>query len=187
MLKFGTYIKKLTEKGFFPESEAKVFEEQFFNFWPKQQDKRWFWIAFQALEKAGLTYYETMDEEMLVRERLVLIAIIYCEYSYQACFYGNQNFNCWPENLEDQISKDLTEETDELFPGIFNALNNYFGNSSEVADELWLNCTEGQINRLFPHNKIAIEPSYNNRYKQDAEYWYMGGDFSIKKMECVDL
>ena len=65
---------------FFSENDAKPFEEQLFNFWNKRIDKRWFWLAFQALEKAGLTYYETDDENILVRERMVILAIIYYEY-----------------------------------------------------------------------------------------------------------
>ena len=187
MMQFGTYIKNLIEKGFFPESKAKVFEEQFFNFWPKQQDKRWFWIAFQALEKAGLTYYETHDEEMLVRKRLVLLSLIYYEYAWQAAFHESENFTPWHEKFINQTLDELPKEADELFPKIFIALNDYFGSDFSVADELWLNCTEGEINRLFPHNKIAIEPSNNNINKKDGEDWYRGGNFYIAGLECISI
>lgn len=168
------YNMKRISKGFFAESEALKFEQDLFNFWPKGIDKRWFWLAFQALESSGLTYYESDSEEIAVRERLVLLAVLYYEYCHHSSSTGGEHFKCWTEEQLNQIRKDLSSDAFEELLIIQEALNVYFGSKEMVTDELWLNCMEGENNCLIPHHMVKIEPSEKNVFKSDGENWYKG-------------
>lgn len=174
-------------KGFFTESEAKYFEEHFFNFWPKNIDKRWFWMAFQALEKGGLTYFESDEEEMIVRERLVLLAVFYYEFCHHSAFHESEHFNYWDEEFINEVKKDISPNADDLLLEIKMALIQYFGDEQIVIDELWLNCTEGKSNTLIPFSKVVIENSNDNINKEDAEVWFFGWNVSIDNMEGISL
>lgn len=167
-------------KGFFPESEAKFFEQHYFNFWPKGIDKRWFWLAFQAMEKGGLTYYESEEEEMDVREMLALLAVFYYEYCHESAACESENFNLWPSTFIEDVKKDFSIRVDDLLFEIWGALVSYFGDENKVADELWFNCTEGSTNCLVPINKISVASWDNDYLKEKAEGWFTGGGFEIK-------
>ena len=82
-----------SDTKFFPEEEAAIFEKQLFNFWQKGIDKRWFWLAFQALQNSGLTYFESEKQEMEVRERIVLLSVIYYEYCLKSQAAECPSFN----------------------------------------------------------------------------------------------
>lgn len=174
-------------KEFFSEKEAKKFEEQLFNFWPKSIDKRWFWLAFQALEKTGLTYYETDEEEMQIRERLTLLAIFYYEFCHVSAFHESEHFKYWSTDLIKEIKKDFSSEVDDQLFNIRKALISYFGSEQNVISELWLSCLEGSLNCLIPvfKNNNAIEE--NNVNKKDAEDWFIGWGIGIEDFMGISL
>ena len=175
-------------KGCFPESEAKYFEEKFFNFWPKYIDKRWFWLAFQALENAGLTYYETEKEKVKVRERLVLLGVLYNEFCHVTAAHESEHFTNWSEEIVNEIKKDLFYEANEMLTEIRNALVSYFGSEFDVVNELWITCIEGEANCMFTQRKIEMEFSEfakENVNKKDGENWFIGGIFSFEDFECM--
>lgn len=174
---------------FLLEDEAIYFEEQFFNFWPKGIDKRWFWLAFQALEKSGLTYFESEKEEFTVRERLVLLAVIYYEYCHRSAAHESENFNFWGEDFILSIKKDFSDNVEQNISEIRNALIKYFKSEKGVTDELWLSCIEGQNNLILPFHKkgellIEIE---NDFLKTKAEEWFNGGIDSIDEYYGISL
>jgi hypothetical protein len=161
---------------FFREADAIFFENHYFNFWHKGIDKRWFWLAFQALEKAGLTYYETEKEEVVVRERLVILAILYYEYCYRSAAHESENFNFWDQDLVFTIKRDFSNNVSENIIGVRNALVNYFKSEKGVTDELWLSCFEGQNNLIVPFAKKweLLSESEDDYNKTKAEEWFNG-------------
>ena len=172
---------------FFSENDAKPFEEQLFNFWNKRIDKRWFWLAFQALEKAGLTYYETDDENILVRERMVILAIIYYEYCHRSAAHESENFTYWREDMILEIKKYFSDNISDHILEVRLALIKYFTFEVTVTDELWLNCFEGRNNIILPFDKKSKVLSENNINKTDAEEWFFGGKDEIDSYESISL
>jgi len=152
-------------------------------------DKRWFWLAFQALEKAGLTYYETEKEEFVVRERLVLLAVIYYEYCHRSAAHESKNFNSWDGDFILSMKKDFSDNVNQNIFEIRNALIKYFKSEKEVTDELWLNCFEGQNNLIVPFAKkwelLAESEDDYNRTK--AEEWFNGCIDSIDEYYGVSI
>lgn len=181
-------------KGFFSESEAIIFEATLFNFWPKGIDKRWFWLGFQALEKGGLTYYETDEEEGIVRERLTLLSMFYKEFCHVACFHACEYFTVMSKEEKENILKDLSENADDELEKVKNALIAYFGDVDILLNELWINCTEGSTNTIMrvaeiydSYRAIPTRELINDQDMQNARDWLTLWNKDIKGFESFDL
>lgn len=180
-------MTNICKKGFFSESEALKFEKQLFTFWPKGIDKRWFWLAFQSLEKAGFTYYQTDDEEIMVRERLVCIGLIYYEYCHQCAAHEYSTFNYWNTELIVQLKNDFSVWINDRIYDVQKALLLYLGSSENVTDELWVNCIEGRCNTILPYKQIHVESSEENINKKDGEIWFSKGIDSVNNYISIAL
>ena len=175
-------------KGFFPESEAKTFEQRFFNFWPKYIDKRWFWLAFQTLENAGLTYYETDESEQNIRKRLVLMGVLYNEFCHVTAAHESENFDHWSEGITNEIKKNLSDRDNDELTKTRNALVGYFGNEYDVVNEMWITCIEGKTNCILSQRTRGLEFSEFSKEdvnKKDGEDWFIRGNFSLNGFQCM--
>lgn len=174
-------------KNFFPEVEAISFLDQMFNVWPKKIAHRIFWQGFQALEKSGLTYYETEEEEILVRERIRMIGVIYYEFCHQSAAHESENFSYWSPELGEHIRKEFNEHTDDRIWEVRKALIEYMDagdyDGEKVIQEMWLNCEEGKNNIILPHDILSrTNPEDDLNYK-DARTWWIGGNMSVDTLE----
>ena len=179
-------MDKIT-KSFFSEKEAEVFVNHFFNCWPKNIDKRWFWLAFQALEKRGLTYYESDQEEMYVRQRLVLLGVLYYEFCHVSGFHESENFNYWSPEMIQQVQKDFYPNVEEEFFEIKKALIHYFGTEDGVIEELWINCLEGSTNGILPYSRFPQAAADNSVLREEAESWFISWDGGIEEFMGISI
>lgn len=178
---------KQTNYRFFLEKDAIIFEQTYFNLWHKGIDKRWFWLAFQALEKSGLTYFENEVEEMIVRERLQVLAILYYEYCHRSAAHESEYFTYWTEDLINNIKNDLSGNVEEIIYEVKEALIKYFQTEKAVTDELWFNCFEGRNNIILPLSKKEIILSDVNINMTDAEEWFKSDIGNINHYEGISL
>jgi hypothetical protein len=173
-----------TMNRFFSENDALIFEQQLFNFWSKCIDKRWFWLAFQALQKAGLTYYESDNEEMEVRERITLLAVIYYEYCIKSSFHESDHFNHLKPELINTLIADFSEDVNGNIIKNSRALVNYFDSEENVTNHLWLNCYEGANNLIVKLNDFGACLK-ENYHKNKAENWFKFGIGDIDNYDSL--
>ncbi len=182
-----------TNKSFFTEAKVIAFAQDLVYLWPKGIAVNWLWIAFQALEKAGLTYYETEDEEMLVRERLTLLTLFYYEFCHISAKHESKNFSRWDDATIHRIKNDLSDEADDYLFEIRKALINYFGGEEQVVAELWINCVEGASNCLMKQEdkqkiyNVAIKEELHDQNYYDARDWFVGWDKGIDDFESIAI
>jgi hypothetical protein len=180
-----------TNKSFFTEAKVIAFAQDMVYLWPKGIAVNWLWIAFQALEKAGLTYYETEEDEMLVRERLTLLTVFYYEFCHISGKHESNNFSRWDDETIHRIKNDLSDEADDYLFEIRNALIKYFGNEEEVVAELWINCLEGSSNRFITlKEKIQLHKELVNSSQLEINYvqvkdWFVGWKKGIDDFESI--
>lgn len=180
-------------KAFFKEEEAMLFCNRVKLLWNKPVAENWFWLGFQALEKAGMTYYETETEEMKVRERISLLIIFYYEFCHISIMHESENFNYWDENFIMELKADMSEDVDETLFEIKNTLISYFGGELETLAELWVNCLEGNYNcylKLNEKNRIyelVTSGEYNDINFDRAKTWLIGWNVDINSFESMLL
>ena len=150
---------QINSNRFFNELEAERLAQTLFTFWPKGTDMRWFYLAYQALEKSGLTYFENDLEEMIVRERIVWLSVYYYEFCYQTAFHESPFFQPWNFRVINEVKRDLQKRETEVYK-IHEALNKYWGNERRIFAELWINCEEGAQNIV--------------KRLEDSTYWHDG-------------
>lgn len=181
------------KKAFFPEKEAIPFARELAFVWPKGIAMNWFWLAFQALEKAGLTYYETDDEEMQVRERLTLLAVFYYEFCHISAFHESENFTYWNDETIYKFKNDFSGNVDDQLFDVRNALIKYFGDEEEVVTELWINCLEGDSNCFIKlKEKIQLHKELVNTRQLEinnikVKDWFVGWGKGIDDFEGISL
>lgn len=144
---FNEKYSVANRQRFFDELEAERLAQTLFTFWPKGIAMRWFYLAFQALEKSGLTYFETEAEEMAVRLRIIWLSVFYYEFCYQTAFHESVMFRNWQPEMIHEIKKDLAKSETEA-KNVYDALNKYWKNELNIFAELWINCEEGAQNIL---------------------------------------
>jgi len=66
--------------------EARIIIDHYFSFWRDGEDKIWVKLIWHAIENAGLTIYRTDDEEIIVRSRIAILALIYQEFCARSQF-----------------------------------------------------------------------------------------------------
>jgi hypothetical protein len=180
------------KKSFFPETKVISFAQDMVYLWPKGIAVNWLWIAFQALEKAGLTCYESEEEEMQVRERITLLTVLYYEFCHISAKHKSDNFTYWDEDTIHRIKNDLSDEADEYLFEIRKALINYFGGEEQVVAELWINCLEGQSNSLMKlEDKIKIYTESTEHEPDDINFkkvrdWFVLWDKEIDDFEGLE-
>jgi hypothetical protein len=59
--------------------DARPIAKHYFDFWPDGEDLLWFKQCFPSLERQGLTSFFSEKEEMVVRRRILLLALFYGE------------------------------------------------------------------------------------------------------------
>lgn len=180
---------KKMSNHFFPESEAAIFVEEMFGMWPKKIAHRIFWLSFQALQKSGFTYFENDEEEMLVRERIRMIGVLYYEFCHQSAAHESENFSHWSPVLCEQIRKEFNAESDDCMWEVKEALTEYLSHGDEllgvnVVREMWLNCEEGRRNVIIPIGRVVFPTSEDPNYEQ-ARTWWIGGHMSVESLECI--
>lgn len=179
--------------SFFTEENTKTFANQLMAMWSKDIAKNWFWLGYQALEKAGLTYYETNQEEALVSERIVLLCIFYYEFCHISAFHESDNFRYLGEETIQSIKQDLSNNADDVLDEVRNALINYFGSEEQVIAELWINCLEGSSNRFIPleeKSKLLNELNFTNPYDPNqsrARTWFVGWNKGLGDFEGISI
>jgi hypothetical protein len=180
-------------KSFFEEQSTFPFAELLKILWPKQIALNWFWIAFQAIEKSGLTYYETELEEMKVRERLSLLVIFYYEFCHISASHESSSFTYWDEQTIMQLKKDLSAEADDLLFEVREALIKYFGSEEKVLAELWINCIEGSNNCFIRMDEKAklfdlfCDREYNDFLHVQVRSWFVGWETGILAFHGISL
>lgn len=182
-----------TQKSFFNEENAALFEEPFFSLWPKRIALNWFWIAFQALESSGDTYYETDDQEIVVREKLTLLFILYYEFCYISAKHESSNFKYCDEQTIKRLKNDISENADDHLFAIRKSLIKYFGSEEKVIAELWINCVEGANNcfmKMEVKNKMfnqIINSDYDDVNYRDVLSWFIAWNNSIEDFEGIAI
>lgn len=185
----------LTEKPsrFFSETEAEKLAQNLFTFWAKGIAMRWFYLAFQALEKSGLTYFETEEEEMKVRERIVLLAVYYHEFCYQSNYHQSPFFIFWDQATIQKIKSDLNYNETEL-RNIHQALNRYWGSEMKIFAELWVNCQEGAQNRVkqladstYLYNGIVSENAQQHFNMERGLNWIISRECILENYEAFRI
>ena len=171
---------------YFTKKQAEVFENQLMNFWQNKNDKRWFWLGFQALEKSGLTYYENDQEEMMVRERLVILCIIYYEYCIQNG-YNISTFKDWDAELIYKIKRDFSVGFSDQMLEVTNALIKYFGDEQIVSFELNYNCEEGQANRFFRLNEMLGANDFDFEKQSESDFWSAIYKYDYHSFMCISI
>jgi hypothetical protein len=172
---------------FLTEDIALKFETLLFNFWDKGIDKRWFWLSFQALEKFGLTYFESSEEEMMVRERLVLLGVIYYEYCFRSGLHESEHFNYWDEPLITSINLDFSEDVSDNILDVKRALTSYFKTEEGVTNELWINCYEGSHNKILKTSDIFKALEDKSYERNEGENWFKGIIDDLQDYEGISL
>ena len=180
-------------KSFFKEEDVLPFTEDLKGLWPKQIALNWFWLAFQALEKSGLTYYETESDENRVRERLTALVIFYYEFCHISAKHESSNFSYWNELTIRRLKNDLSDNADERLFEVRKALIQYFGSEEKVLAELWINSLEGSNNCLISLNEklnlaqlIANDKLDNVNYC-DVRTWFIGWPKGIEDFEGIAI
>jgi len=182
-----------TSKAFFTELEAEPFVEDLAIIWPKRIAQNWFWLGFQALEKSGLTYYESEQEEIMVRERLNLLVIFYYEFCHISAMHESENFIYRNHNVIDRLKSEIPNNGDDLLFEIRIALIKYFGGEEKVLAELWINCLEGSTSRFLKiEDKIQLyEKIVNIKYENEnvnyseVRNWFTGGLTGVSSFESI--
>ncbi|MCT4637165.1 MAG: hypothetical protein N4A72_05620 [Bacteroidales bacterium] len=134
---------------FFSKEEAFSMAGSLFTMWPHSNALTWFWQAFRALERHGLTYYENDKEEKAVRERIMILAILYYEYCQQSGFNTSPSFKEWPSELVQELKNDLSEDVQKTITEVHSILKLQWGNIKQLAAEFWVNCYVGDTGLYF--------------------------------------
>lgn len=125
-----------------------------YSFWSNGIDRLWIAFVKRALNKKGLLYYENEAEEMVVRERLVLSAVMYYEFCYRTSFHENKNFSHWSEDLVQTIKNDFSQNVNENLHIVARAMVDFFGSERFLFHQLWLNCDQAQKNIHYTIDEI---------------------------------
>ncbi len=147
----------------------------------------------ERTEKAGLTYYKTEEDEILVRERITLLTVFYYEFCHISAKNESENFTPWDEETINRIKNDLSDEADDYLLEIRTALINYFGGEEQVIAELWINCAEGASNcfmKLEDKMKLHKELVNTNELKveyADAKNWFVDWDKGIDDFKSIAI
>ena len=146
------------------------------------------------MEKAGLTYYETDEEETTVRERLTLLSVFYLEFCYVACFHVSEHFTFLNKEERETILSDLSDNADDELDTIKRALIAYFGNVDSLVNELWINCSEGSTNTLMriaeisnSYRAIPMREMINDEDMKNARDWLTLWSKDIKDFDGLSL
>jgi hypothetical protein len=178
---------------FFKIKDALPLVGLYFNSWSNKVDHQWFELAFQALEKSGLTCYENKVEGRQVRERIVFLALIYKEFTNRSAFHESSDFHYWSEETILRFKTECTPYDENDFNEIIAALNKYFGSETEVIIELWINCEEGHRNRQLPlAQKLVFYQKMRSEMYDDFNFfnalrWYKSIDSELDDFECISI
>lgn len=183
------------QKSFFEEKDVLPFTNLIKDLWPKGLALNWFWLAFQALEKAGLTYYESDEEEMNVRERIVLLIVIYYEFCHVSAMNESPNFNQWEEKTIRNVKNDFSKDVNDLLLEVKKALVSYFGSEETALAELWINCIEGSNNTLIKtdeKNEMLFHIATSGYELQNINYerahtWFIGWSNGVEDYEGISI
>jgi hypothetical protein len=112
--------------------EARIIVGYYFSFWIDGEDKIWAKIIWSALENAGLTIYKTDDEEMIVRSRVAILALIYQEFSVRSELseYQDANFRRLTQQHYKEIFSNTINQLDEQVYIVLEALNKEYPNGA---------------------------------------------------------
>lgn len=162
-----------------------------YSFWSNGIDRLWIAVVKRAFNKKGLLYYENEAEEMIVRERLVLSAVIYYEFCYKTSFHENENFSNWSEDLVQTIKKDFSQNVNENLHIVARAMVDFFGSERFLFHQLWLNCDQAQKNVHYTIDEterlvddISGDLSSGDPNK-NAGYNFLFNIDSIDKLESI--
>lgn len=133
--------------------------ERIFHVWSGGRELEWGHMAWQALERRGLTAYEDQVQYCCVLVRFMVICTIYREFCGMAWDeWDEPNLVEWADDLEvsavrvgQLVGSDLDPQTgsdevldealqimvEEFRPSVFTALNEEFGGDSMLFASLW--------------------------------------------------
>jgi hypothetical protein len=110
--------------------EARIIVDHYFSFWIDGEDKIWAKMVWNTLESSGLTIYRTDDEEMIVRSRIAILALIYQEFCVrsQLSNYDEANFRKLKQHHYKEVFSEPIEQVDEQIYLILEAVNKEYPN-----------------------------------------------------------
>jgi len=105
--------------------EARIIVNHYFSFWTDGEDKIWVKMIWNSIETAGLTIYRTDEEELLVRSRIAILALIYQEFCTRTELtqYDGTYFRKLKKHHLKEIFKDSKELINEQILRVLDALN----------------------------------------------------------------
>ncbi len=113
--------------------EARIILYHYFNFWKDGEDRIWAKKVWYKLEDAGLTVYRTEDEEMVVRSRVAILALIYQEFCSHTQYLMDSDAYCQP--LQDLHYKEIfSDSKDQINEQIYKLMSVLF-NDEEVKND----------------------------------------------------
>ena len=165
--------------------------EHYFIFWENQSDKSWGELMWRIIAKNGLTKFENEKEEMDVRERVVLLALIYYEFCHQSSFHESLNFKYWNEEIVVNYKKDIDLNTIEnALHKIYLALLGHF-RENELLAEFWVSATQGSSDlpltteeKYRVYNRILNEREESINISSARKFAYSGFD-SYEEYYCI--
>lgn len=172
--------------------EARIIIDHYFSFWTDGEDKIWAKMIWNALETNGLTIYRSDEEEMLVRSRIGILALIYQEFCTRSELnqYNDTHFRKLQEHHLSSIFEDSNENIDKQISLILSALNKEYegGGLFILMYESAFRGSHGsvtmqQVNETIEDVKKVI---YNKDFcaEYDAFMFTMLGT-SIKEFESI--
>ncbi len=104
--------------------EARIIIDHYFSFWRDGEDKVWAKMHWHAIENAGLTIYRTDEEEIVVRSRISILALIYQEFCelIEYSQFTDTYFKPLQEHHYKEIFSDSIEKIDEQIYLVLAAL-----------------------------------------------------------------
>lgn len=168
--------------GFFTVEEAQPFANSSCNCLPKAIMHRWFWLGFQAMQKAGLTYYETNHEEIKVRHRINMMNLVFYEYCHITGVSEYDFFMLWEQEFLMDLFKDLYNEDISI---LYKALIGYFETPENLEKEMWTISQEGEYNLLIPRYKTELKFDFDEDLRNRGYQWILDGFSHISNFECM--
>jgi len=104
--------------------EARIIVDHYFNFWPDGEDRLWAKNIWQFLENIGLTIFRTDIEEIEVRSRVAILALVYQEFCARLGYLDIVGADCKPlqEVHYAEIFQDSIEQIDQQIFKVVQAL-----------------------------------------------------------------
>ncbi|MBC7745733.1 MAG: hypothetical protein H7096_11585 [Flavobacterium sp.] len=156
-------------------------KEVYFSFWLNHADQKWGDLMWRFLKKAGLHQFDNQNEEGLVRERLVVLAMIYFELCERSGFHEETNFQHWSTAKRREFVNDTDfSELNPKIEQVVSAIQNHY-ETEDFLSEFLVSAYEGSTNtRLSIDEIIQIKEDISTHYMDNRDL------FMFWQHECND-